>query len=461
MEHLHETKARPETRRGPIAAILVITMFALVWRMHYVIEAHVFHPVRGDAIDYAAYAQNLAQYGVFSKSPDAGIPPSPDSFRDPGYPAFLAIMLKLSNSWDACYAAILLIQACLSALSVAFALLLLRDVLRLPWLIAAGLLMALWPHLVTTAGYLLPETQTGFLCVGGLLLLRLGLGRKSAIVMALAGISLALAALTNAVLLLFVPLLVAWFAWHHAASRHLLLAFALAWLLLPGGWAIRNSLLPSSQTSTSRAAMNLVQGSWPEYHDAYRKVVIKSDSSGAAILDAVENEVAALQSGPRDWWHLAANRFRDEPWTMLAWYLHKPIDLWGWGIDMGQGDIYVYPTADSPFNTETPYRVSVAVCYGLNPIVMLLSALAVLACLVRGKAVDAPMLAAAFLLAYFTLVYAVFQSEPRYSIALRPLQLGFAILAAQELCQFIAKRRAKALRPGDGRSTKSGAQNAN
>lgn len=179
--------------------------------------------------------------------------------------------------------------------------------------------------------------------------------------------------------------------------------------------------------------MNLVQGSWPEYHDAFQTIVVKGDPSAQPIMDAISNELALVRSNPREGWHVIARRLSAHPWSTATWYLHKPLDLWGWSIAMGQGDIYVFPTADSPYNTDTAYRLSAAICYGLNPLIMALAALAVFSCVLRRREVYLPMAPAALLLLCLTAVYAIFQSEPRYSTPVRFVEIGFAALAAQNL----------------------------
>src|SRR5574337_1084041 len=103
--------------------LLLVGLFALGIRYYYVTHAQVFQPVnqpnvRGDAVEYYRYAFNLSAHGVFSKAPAGTTPLVGDSFRDPGYPLFLAGWMKVFGQWDSWYAAVLLSQALLGALTV-------------------------------------------------------------------------------------------------------------------------------------------------------------------------------------------------------------------------------------------------------------------------------------------------------------------------------------------------------
>ena len=54
---------------------------ALLLRIGYVAQTHVKSPLRTDAGQYAKYAENTHEHGVYSM--DASVPPTPDSFRSP------------------------------------------------------------------------------------------------------------------------------------------------------------------------------------------------------------------------------------------------------------------------------------------------------------------------------------------------------------------------------------------
>ena len=89
---------------------------SLSFRLYYVTHTVVFQNVNipgahGDAAQYYNYARNLVEHRVFSIEPASALHPAEDSFRDPGYPAFLAAWMEIFPHWDNWYAAVLLSQA--------------------------------------------------------------------------------------------------------------------------------------------------------------------------------------------------------------------------------------------------------------------------------------------------------------------------------------------------------------
>lgn len=411
--------------------VALITLLSLGLRLHYVIHAQVLQPVydqqhvRADGVEYYAYARNLVQHRTFSMAPENRTPPVPDSFRDPGYPAFLAAWMTIWPDWDHWYAAVLLSQALLGALTVPLGMMLARRWMPLPWLAAAGTLMALWPHSIAINSFILSESLVGFLTVASLAWLgrALDTGRRTA---AMGGTAvLAMAGLSNAVLMPAAAVASVWLA----ACRKLRWRTALALVVLPfllcGAWQVRNALTVNSSSTTGRAWINLDQGSWPEYHWAYQRAMRHAPGAIEA-MQAIDEETALLQRDPARGLRSILERFSKHPVHYAAWYLSKPLLLWGWNIRMGQGDIYVYPTRASPFVDSGAWRAVAALCRALNP--LLLAAMAagwIVLAWRRQDALPSLHLTAASTV-YVTLVYAVLQAEPRYAIPFRPLEILLA-----------------------------------
>lgn len=435
-------------RRHSWLAVLAVALLALGLRWYYVSTALVLEPVRGDATQYFAYAWNLANHGVFAKTAPGSEVLNPDNFRDPGYPVFLALWMKVLGAGDVWYAAVLLCQALLGALTVTMVTQLGRYWLPTRWAVASGLLMAVWPHSITINGYLLTETLFGFLCALSLLLLAQACCRKSAGWAAAAGLALGMAALTNAVLLPFGILLAGFLAWRRLAPRRICVALALGTLLLPGVWAIRNTQIPtpaSDNSSKDRALQNFVQGAWPGFHDAYRDSIFgntATQSSARGTLRNVEEEYTELRDSPLDGAKTIMLRFGQHPWRYAVWYLfEKPWELWGWDIVVGQGDIYVYPTQNAPFQTSHPWIALAAICRALNPLMTLLALVGLL--MTRRRPDDSrrqsvpigyvSLVSMTSMLVFATLVYTLLQAEPRYSIPFR----SFEMLLAVSTCWWI------------------------
>jgi hypothetical protein len=416
--------------------LLLIGVFSLCFRYYYLTHAQVLQPVndqlhvRADGVEYYAYARNLVHHGVFSKAPEGTLPLIGDSFRDPGYPLFLAGWLEVFPQWDAWYAAVLLSQGLLSALSVGLAMCIGRRWMPMRWLAGAGVLMALWPHSVSMSSFILSETLFGFLCLLGLFLLDQALHQRSVAWATASGLGFALGALTNAVLLPFAPLLGLYFASRRQIGAAMFAGLLAGAMIVPAAWMARNALLPpsSGNSSTGRALGNLVQGSWPILHQAYQ-ASMKNDPLAVATMTRIGQESNLIQSDPAAGLAELMRRMGRHPLVYAYWYLSKPALLWDWDVRIGQGDIYVYPTKSSPFKNNAVYRTVIAVCYTLNPLLFVLMIAGGIVALWPGQQVPRSMVASALLLVFVTTVFSVLQAEPRYSIPYRPLEILLATYA--------------------------------
>jgi 4-amino-4-deoxy-L-arabinose transferase-like glycosyltransferase len=406
-------------------------------RYDYVIHANVFQPVnlanvRGDAVDYYRYAQNLALRGTFSQSV-LSAPPVADSYRDPGYPLFLAAWMKAIPQWDAWYAAVLLSQALLGGLTVTLVLASLARILPIGFLVPAGLLMAIWPHSISITSYLLSETLFAFLCALALYSLSKCLSSRSRLSAMASGITFSLAALCNAIMLPCAPLLALYLFKRRHLNASTALIFAAAAIVTASPWLIRNAMLSGPhESSAGRASANLVQGSWPIYHDAYQ-AAMKNDPLAIDAMNAIDAEVATTQASLLKGIPLLAHRMMQHPLRYGLWYLTKPALLWGWNIRIGQGDIYVYPTRNSPFKTKASWQLVASLCKALNPLIGFLAAIGCLFALRTRDPSQATADALAAILVYVTLIYALLQSEPRYSIPFRGFEIGMGLFAVASI----------------------------
>jgi 4-amino-4-deoxy-L-arabinose transferase-like glycosyltransferase len=440
--------------RWPLA-LFSLTLFALALRWYYASTAVVLNPVRGDAVQYYSYAWNLVHHGIFSKDAPGSSVIHPDSYRDPGYPLFLALWMKALGSASAWYASVLLCQALLGALTVTLATQLGRYWLSPRWAMCAGLLMAVWPHSIAINGYLLTETLFGFLSTLAMLLCARAYQLKSVGWAATSGLAFGAAALTNAILLPFGILLAGFLGWRKLAPSRVCIALAMGALLLPGAWAIRNGQVStpvSGTSSTDRALQNLVQGSWPDYHSAWRASVLGDDAAQAKArqtLQAIDLEYSHLRKSPMSGAGDILQRLWEHPVATAIWYLgQKPAQLWGWDIQIGQGDIYVYPTKNAPFQISRPWILLEVVCHALNPILLLLAFAGVFYAWPRKRIwptgtaneLDA-LVAVVCLLAFVTLVYSLLQSEPRYSIPFRAFELLLSITTVAKFVSWLSDRR--------------------
>jgi hypothetical protein len=460
--------------QSPFAAIrwqwfvilIAIFLLALVLRWHYVYTTVVPAPLSGDAGQYYVYAWNLVHHGFFSLSPAGSQTITPDNYRDPGYPFFLALWIKALGANQTSYEATLLCQALLGALTVSINMLISRQWLSISWTTAAGLLTAIWPHCIAINGFLLTETLSGFLCSLGLLFwAQACVTQRHGLALA-SGFFLGMAALTNAVLQPFGILLAAFIALRAPSLRKICLTLALASAILPAAWALRNAHIPPvniHSSSKGRALQNLVQGSWPDYHSAWRISKLGDDKARAeatATLNAMNREYDLLLASPREGAKEILSRLGQHPFAYLAWYVaKKPYELWGWDIEIGQGDIYPYPVIHSPFQISATWIALAALCHTLNPLLFVLA----LVCLPlvcwwpasqRISNVCQPLMSVIGLLAFVTLVYSALQAEPRYAIPFRGQEIMLAFTALASLSGHW-KIRQHVVAAGHGRSSDS------
>jgi hypothetical protein len=412
------------TNRQWTIAVLGISLLALVLRLYFLTAAVVDHPIRGDAIQYVTAAWNLIHRHVFSIAPPDSSLIHGDSYRDPGFPAFLAIWLSLFGETGPWYLATLLAQATLGAASITLLMIASRHWIADSWLTAAGLLMAIWPHSVTICSYLLSETLFGFLCALALFLLDIAANRLRYGWFTASGLCFGIAALTNAMLLPFAALLATTLFVLRPTNRRYAIALALSGLVLPFVWQLRNAQLPSTDHNASgRALLNLVQGSWPEYHSSWRDHVFNRLPDIDHVQEKITNEYNVLHGNITQGLVMMYSRMARAPFHYLAWYASKPAHLWGWSIQVGQGDIYVNPTLNSPFIFNPVLRFFEAVCEAFNPLLTALAAWGCFSSLLNSRRVPVIAVATSLMALYVTTVYSLLQAEPRYAIPFRGMEI--------------------------------------
>lgn len=426
-------------QRRFLLGIGLLTLFAWLLREYFVAVTIVEAPIRGDIRQYVAYAWNMLNHGTFSQVWPGSGTPVPDTFRGPGYPAFLAAWMWLDErGW---YLLALHAQAVLGALTATMTVLLARHWLSRPWAFVAGTLVAVWPHHVAATGALLTEVVFGFLLVLALLAAAEAMKRRSLAWAATSGLVFSAAALTSMVSLLF-PFFIALVSWRarmpRVAGAMLLLA-----LVGPALWSLRGTMVEQPAGQPGRMVLNLVQGSWPQYHRAYASRTYSPIAQD--IMGAIDTEEKLLASDPAAGLSSIASRLSFDPAYYLHWYaVEKPYLLWGWDIRMGAGDIYFHRVSHSPFAGNPLLRAIKRGLEFINPVIFVLSALASIVLLVGWLrkspwATPAAVLVAGFC-TYVTLLHLVFQAEPRYSIPYRPMQL---LMLASALSLLAARGRGR------------------
>jgi hypothetical protein len=430
-------------------AIGVIALLAIGIRLFYVHTAVVFIPIRGDATQYMTYAINMVEHHTFSMQRD-DIHPSPDSFRDPGYSTLLALMITIFGRGVSFYVALLNLQALLSGVTVGLCTWMASRVMGLTATVAVGLGLAVWPHLLTSSDYILSETLLGLLVTAAVGLMISALDRSSRLRAAASGIMFACAALTNAVLLPVAPLVGFVGAWRDQERRGLWLLLALCALAPCAAWSVRNATLDPHARADGRATMNFVQGASPEYHTAWKAATINHDPRGRIVLDQIDREYRLTLMDPAKGLATVAARLLDTPRKSLAWYTSKPAELWGWEIGIGSGDIYTFPTLNSPLTGTGLLRFTTDVCYALNRPISLLALAAIILIVARRSPVELVLIA--FITVYVTAVFTVLQADARYSVPYRGFEWLLACYAASQGFTWLRDQRRRGVPAGESQT---------
>jgi hypothetical protein len=405
-------------------AILLIIFGGIALRVSYNANTIILEPVRADAAYNLKYAHNLLEYGTFSK--DITAPPVPDSYWAPGFPFYLAAVIEASQLLGVdTYNLILTSQMLLGAGTIFICFMLSATFLPGYWPLLPPALVALSPHLVSTASYVLTETLFGFLLLLSLYALSRALASHRTYHWLLAGICFAATYFVNPVSLLLPPLLgMALILCKsgkpeqspaRANARNLILLMAPV-LIAMTLWSARTaiSVPPDQSTASKRLLTNLVIGMYPDYHQKWRDSILKPEQNIKVPGQGVDKSYGTF-------FKVLVDNFSRDPLGMLIWYsIEKPVLLWSWDIRTGFGGIYIYRVEQSLYHTSKAAIVTYSLMHTLHTW-LLIGCILGIGYLLTRKQPQSVMPALLYLtLLYVSAVYVISQSEPRYSIPLRP-----------------------------------------
>ena len=416
----------PPSKKGfsiQLLCIFVIVIAGATLRLAYNSNTLIDQPIRADAAYNLVYANNLLEDRTFSK--DQSPNPVPDSYWAPGYPLFLAAVIKLSEALSVdTYNLILLCQMLLGVGTLILSYLLARTFLPGFWPLLPPGLVAISPHLVSTGSYVLTETLFGFTLILSIYTLVRAVTAGRRMDWLYSGVFFGLAYLVNPVSLFLAPLLAGFLACRAGRKysggdrqRHLLhiAALVIPLAVIVASWSLRSAIsVPADQpTASNRLLTNLVIGLHPDYHEKWRASILQPDKKVVVPGAGVDNSYAAFFN------ELVTNIGRD-PLQILAWYsVQKPALMWDWNIRTGFGDIYIYRVEYSLYHTSTVASVSYSLMRSLHTWILLGALFGLAFLLAEHKEVRVVPALLYITLIYISLVYVVSQSEPRYSIPLR------------------------------------------
>jgi hypothetical protein len=406
-----------------------LVLFAFAVREWHILASVLPNPTQGDISSYLNYALNMAWEGVFTKAGN-GEPIVPDAYRSPGYPIFLLGVYKLTGL-DGWYPAVYQAQAVVGTLTVGGVILLARQWLSYHWALVAGGLLAVWPHHIVATNAMLIEIVFGFMIVAALLLAAEGLSRRSMGWSMSAGVAFGCGYLINPVMAFF-PLALLIVFWRNRESR-LGIVVLLISLIVVFGWGARNSFQDAQ--GDDRAWQNLVQGSWPEFHHVETRW--SSIGEESAALDEINSEIDTILISHEAGLQRIAARLGEDPGRYAQWYLmHKPYLLWDWDIRIGRGGIYTVETLNSPVERGR-FRYATRLLEVLNPILFFLA----IGFALIGWKQGGPASMAVLFFVYVTAVHTVFQAEPRYAVAYRPVEMLLIASALARMWAFFCAFR--------------------
>lgn len=415
--------------------MVAVALVALLAREYFVLANVPEAMIRGDIRQYVAYAWNLVHHGVFSVAQPGSENVVADAYRGPGYPILLAIPMVLTPMrW---YDIAIQMNVLFGVITCVALMALVQRWLGVVTATVAGLMLALWPHHVSATSALLSEVALGAV----LSIATLGLSaalrgdiRRSRWLAAISGVGLGGAELINPVVAPFIALTVVIAWWKRGRT---MAVWLLIGALLPiAPWVVRNHTLPpTDEVAVGRAALNFVQGSWPDYHNAHRAVLARDANRevGQRILDAIDAEALMLQRDPFVGAKTIAARFAEHPRGYAVWYLfQKPWALWDWNIQLGAGGVHVHAfvPAATTLERHAGLRAIGALLHRLNAPLFASAILCVLVTTWRTRrdvGIDPVPLLLATLFVSLTAVHAVFQAEPRYATAYRWIQIALAL----------------------------------
>ena len=436
------------TRWHGIAAAILLALSAFV-HFSAVLETKQSIVIHSDAAKYVFYAYNIKHQHTFSRQQTFGpghqdAQSVPDKLTLPGYPAFLSLFIDGVPD-QALIRRVTLAQAALGVASTLLSFLIALRLVSLGWAFAAGMLVAIQPHLAIASTYLLTEPLFTFLTLAAVLGALAAIRSRMRLPWcAFAGLLLGLACMVRPQLQL-VPVLVLVVALSLRRFRPYLPGIALSiicFVAVVGPWYLRNATVPRPEGDPSLLAASIYNGSFPNlmYQDDPRTLgyAYRFDPDAKYAMRDVPSALSSLRA-----------RFTEQPGRYLRWYLlGKPGFFLSWGMITGGNDLFVYEAnQSSPFMRDPVFIALKNASFAAHWPLMLLAIAAMLVALWRPRILTTDpsqiacirVLAALFL--YLIVLHCIGAPYPRYNIPFRPLAFILAMVALRAAAAAILRSR--------------------
>ena len=418
---------------------------------------HLTGPQKGDAEEYVRLAENIRTHGMFA----TGTPPAPTNDREPGYPAFLAVIFFIFGG--ASFAGIVFAQSILFAGSALLMGLIVErwfpEKRFSPLVLTAAFVLS--PIQAQYAGLVLTETLQTFLLLAAVWTTTEAIERKHLPTAVLASISWAALIMTRLSWLFLPFVILAAFVGRRDLPKKILVTLVSCVVLAAGLWSYRNHLALDNWGLTGRVgALRYVRAVKATYSKEVRASYWRATLLGVAF--EVRKD-AAFDYYRVDGW----NEFRDleDEYTskgmsgkdkQLAYGRLSTAAIaahpFAWGVD-GLLEIWKLYTPIA-LNGPTTFSFMSQATSGLfMPVLAMvllfirLLTLALLACVAYGavglwsKGVGARIIVLTVL--YHSSIYFFFDTISRYQIPAWPLVLFVAASACYDVVRklFIPRKR--------------------
>jgi len=419
--------ARLRSDRWTRAAPLWIGILAFLLRVIYLEGARqssLFEALGLDAKFYDRWAREIASGDWIGSEP---------FFMGPLYPYTLAVLYKILGTG---VHRVALVQAGIDSVTCALVYVVARRLWQREWagLAAGGLACVFGPMMLYTGEILFPTLAMLLNVLFLYLVLRADEGCRGALV-PVAGAILGFSALGKATVLVFYPVVVAWWMWggakpgiRRAAVWGSLLLAGTAAVVLPV--TIRNRVVGDDWVwITSNAGLNFYIGNCASASGAYLKpegLDVVEDPEGFRMAEAAEGRTLKASEVSRYWFSEAGTFVRDHPGRFLSLYVRKMVFFWS-ALEIPQIENFNYQKRYSPL-LRLPF-----------PTFGWIAPLAVVALLLAGERRRWAVLPAGMAVAY-SLTIAVFFVTARYRMAVVP---GLLVLAGGGILFLVEGLRAR------------------
>jgi len=414
-----------------IVSLIGVFIFGLILRVQAVMLTEINNPVRADAKKYVLYAYNLKNFGVYTHS-DLGVMGSPDKLKSdalvtPGYPLFLSFFVG-NNFSEKHYHIILLTQALLSALTVLFSYIIFAELNRVLGLVVS-FFVACSPHLISLSTYLLTETLFCFFLTGFLALCSRLKNDSQRWLFFTTGILLGLTTLTRpwtqAFTVILLCLVVATFNYKRLLKPFWILT---GFMCVVTPWIIRNYIAVGMPTDTTLSFVSVHHGMYPDmmYNFMPESLGFPYRYDPWAQNTSLSSQVVLEE---------LLKRAKNNPWIYFNWYLWGKVKtVFSWDILAGMGDVFIYPVIKTPYSDLLHFRISHLFIKTIHSVCVIFAIMAtIMAWLPSARRIFFDRFLFTYrvlslLMIYFIILHMIGAPFPRYSIPMRPIIYGMAVV---------------------------------